>query len=88
MSSSTASQPQARQQSQPARRQETQSQPARRQNNSGIQATHTVKRGENLGKIARKYGVTVDAIRKANNLRGDKINVGQKLKIPARKRRR
>lgn len=78
MSSSTASQPQARQQSQPARR----------QNNSGIQATHTVKRGENLGKIARKYGVTVDAIRKANNLRGDKINVGQKLKIPARKRRR
>ena len=47
-----------------------------------------MKRGENLGKIARKYGVTVDAIRKANNLRGDKINVGQKLKIPARKRRR
>lgn len=46
--------------------------------------THTVRKGENLSKIATKYGVTVDAIRQANNLSGDNIRIGQKLKIPAK----
>ncbi len=44
--------------------------------------THTVKRGENLSKIAKRYGVTVQAIKKANNLKNDNINAGQKIKIP------
>lgn len=44
--------------------------------------THTVKSGENLSKIAKKYGTTVAAIKKANGLKSDNINVGQKLKIP------
>ncbi|MGM9845783.1 MAG: transglycosylase SLT domain-containing protein [Muribaculaceae bacterium] len=43
---------------------------------------HTVKKGENLFKIAKKYGVTVDDIKKANNIKGDNIKQGQKLKIP------
>ncbi len=30
------------------------------------QTIHTIKSGENLGRIAKKYGVTVDAIKKAN----------------------
>ena len=46
--------------------------------------THTVAKGDNLSKIATKYGVTVDAIRKANNMSGDNIRAGQKLKIPAK----
>lgn len=50
--------------------------------------THTVRRGETLTSIARKYGVTVSALRQANNISGDRINVGQKLKIPAKKKRR
>lgn len=45
--------------------------------------THTVKKGENLNKIARQYGVTVDALRSANGLKGDNIQAGQKLKIPS-----
>lgn len=49
---------------------------------------HTVRRGETLSSIAQKYGVTVSALRQANNISGDRINVGQKLKIPAKKRRR
>lgn len=43
---------------------------------------HKVKRGENLTKIARRYGVTVAAIKQANNISGDEIQVGQRLKIP------
>ncbi|WP_102564728.1 LysM peptidoglycan-binding domain-containing protein [Vibrio sp. 10N.286.49.B3] len=43
---------------------------------------HKVVRGDFLGKIAAKYGVTVDAIRKANNLRSDGLAVGQVLVIP------
>ncbi len=47
--------------------------------------THTIKSGENLGKIAKKYGVTVDAIKKANGMKSDAIRAGAQLKIPAKK---
>lgn len=43
---------------------------------------HKVARGEYLGKIASKYGVSVSSIRKANNLRSDELAVGQVLIIP------
>ncbi|UWZ97391.1 N-acetylmuramoyl-L-alanine amidase [Vibrio splendidus] len=43
---------------------------------------HKVARGDYLGKIASKYGVSVDGIRKANNLRSDSLAVGQVLIIP------
>ncbi|MBI3240722.1 MAG: LysM peptidoglycan-binding domain-containing protein [Chloroflexi bacterium] len=45
---------------------------------------HTVEVGENLTLIAQRYGVTVEAIVRANNLRNaDSIFVGQQLIIPA-----
>ncbi len=43
---------------------------------------HTVKRGEFLSKIASKYKVSVNSIRKANNLRSDQLAIGQVLIIP------
>ena len=43
--------------------------------------THTVKKGESLGKIANKYHVSVTNIKKWNNLRKDVISPGQKLVI-------
>ena len=49
------------------------------------QITHTIKSGENLGRIAKKYGVTVDAIKKANGMKSDAIRAGAQLKIPAKK---
>jgi LysM repeat protein len=47
--------------------------------------SYSVKSGDTLTKIAGHHGVTVRAIKDANNLRTEKIKVGQKLKIPAKK---
>lgn len=41
-----------------------------------------VKKGDSLDKIARANGTTVDAIKKASNLKNDKLKVGQVLKVP------
>src|SRR5690606_17438936 len=43
--------------------------------------THKVKKGENLGVISRKYGVTVTQLKKWNGLRNNNIQIGQKLKL-------
>jgi peptidoglycan endopeptidase LytE len=45
--------------------------------------TYVVKTGDGLTKIAKAHGTSVEAIRRANNLKGDTIRVGQKLVIPA-----
>jgi len=46
---------------------------------------HTVQPKEFLGKIAEKYGTTIEEVKKANNLSGNNLRIGQKLKIPATK---
>lgn len=43
---------------------------------------YTVKSGDVLGTIAVRHGVTIAAIKSANNLKSDTIWVGQKLAIP------
>ncbi len=49
------------------------------------QATrHTVKRGDTLSHIARRYGSSVSAIRQANGISGSLIYPGQKLVVPKR----
>ncbi len=45
---------------------------------------YTVKSGDSLTKISSQFGVSVRSLRSANNLKTDKIVVGQKLKIPAK----
>ncbi len=42
---------------------------------------HEVAVGDSLGKIASKYGTTIDLIKKNNNLSSNVIRVGQKLRI-------
>lgn len=49
---------------------------------SGSGRTHKVNSGENLTKIARRYGVTIDALMRANNLQTDLIRQGATLNIP------
>ncbi len=46
-----------------------------------VKQTHTVRSGESLGIIARKYGVTVRDIKHWNGLRSDMIRSGQRLVV-------
>ncbi len=43
--------------------------------------THTVKKGETLYSISRKYKITVQQLKKNNNLTDNTISIGQKLII-------
>ncbi len=43
---------------------------------------YEVQKGATLSVIAKAYNVTVQDIKKANNLKSDMLQVGQKLKIP------
>jgi LysM repeat protein len=46
---------------------------------------HTVAGGQRLGSIAKRYGVTVDAMCTANGIeRSQRLKVGQKLLVPAK----
>lgn len=46
------------------------------------QTFHVIQRGETLRGIAKKYGVTVSALKKANGIRGSVIHAGRQLVIP------
>ena len=43
---------------------------------------HVVQPGDNLWKIARKYKVSIEAIREVNHLETDRLKPGKKLTIP------
>ena len=43
--------------------------------------THVVKKGETLNSISKKYGCTVNDLKKWNGLKSNTVIVGQKLKI-------
>lgn len=45
------------------------------------QVKYTVKSGDTLSSIARKYGTSVEQIKKLNGLKSDKIAVGQTLRV-------
>ena len=53
-----------------------------RKENRVVISEHTIRNGETLSEIAARYSVKLDKLRAANNLRNDKIFVGQILKIP------
>lgn len=52
---------------------------------TGETTSYTVKPGDTLTKVAKSHGTTAKAVRTANNLKTDRINVGQKLKLPVAK---
>lgn len=45
--------------------------------------TYKVKKGDNLGAIARRYKTTVSALQTVNQLKSTMIRIGQTLKLPA-----
>ncbi|NUO72334.1 MAG: LysM peptidoglycan-binding domain-containing protein [Frateuria sp.] len=48
-----------------------------------VRDLHRVERGESLGTIARQYGISVRAIKSANRMSSDAVQVGAVLAIPA-----
>lgn len=48
-------------------------------------SSHKIKQGEVLSKIAHKYKVSVTDLKRANNLKSDRINAGKTLIIPGQK---
>lgn len=51
-------------------------------NNQGPDGDYVVVRGDSLSMIAQRHNVGLTQLRAANNLRGDTIQVGQRLSIP------
>ena len=44
---------------------------------------YTVKSGDSLWSIAKKYGISVDELKAANNLTSNVLQIGQRLNIPS-----
>lgn len=44
---------------------------------------HTVTKGDNLFRIAKKYDLSLDELKKLNNLKNNKLSIGQKLIVKA-----
>ena len=48
-----------------------------------VDRQHVVARGETLGLIAARHGVSLSELREANDKRSDVVRVGERLRIPA-----
>lgn len=48
--------------------------------------THKLKSGDNLSALAKRYGVSVEEIKKANNMKDDDLRAGDDIKIPGKKK--
>ena len=44
-------------------------------------ANYTVKKGDTLYSLSKKYNISIDEIKKNNNLKNNQLSIGQKLKI-------
>jgi peptidoglycan endopeptidase LytE len=42
---------------------------------------HSIRRGESLEKLAKQYGTSVAQIKELNGLKGDRIHIGEILRI-------
>ena len=52
---------------------------------TNIPSTYTVKKGDNLYDIAKKYNTTVSELKTLNNLTTNNLSIGQILKLPSEK---
>lgn len=52
------------------------------QRTQGSEFRYTIVRGDTLSAIAQRFGISSGSLRRHNGLRGDKIRIGQVLRIP------
>lgn len=52
------------------------------------ETVHVVKKGDTLYRIAKQYSITVEDIKRANNLKSERLQLGQKLLIPMKQAQR
>jgi len=59
--------------------------PAKAKSGAGaaVRGTHVVRAGETLSTIAKRHGVSVTALKRANGLSTSRIRTGQRLRLPA-----
>jgi len=50
-----------------------------------VSVRHLVRRGETIGHLATRYGVSSDAIQRANGLRSPQLRAGRSYRIPVRR---
>jgi LysM repeat protein len=55
---------------------------------STSRGVHVVRRGETIGGIARRYGITESRLRALNRIRGDRILAGQTLVVRSNSKKR
>ena len=55
---------------------------------SGARTRYKVKRGDNLDLIAKKFNISVIQLKKWNNIKSNRINVGQVLAVGAKPKKR
>ena len=65
----------------PEQPQVVQQAPAEPAPSAAASQTHTVRKGETLPAIAKRYGTSVAELKRANHLRGDKLSAGQRLAV-------
>ena len=51
-------------------------------------STYTVQKGDSLYQIAKKYGTTVDELKKINNLTNTSLSIGQTIKLPSEEKKK
>ena len=43
---------------------------------------HTVREGDTLSAIARRYGTSVAKLKAVNNLKNNNLRIGERLRLP------
>ncbi|MDE5887216.1 MAG: LysM peptidoglycan-binding domain-containing protein [Muribaculaceae bacterium] len=69
----------ARQQASKTSRQDTKTKAA-----PAAPASHKLKNGETLSSLSKKYGVSIDEIKRANGMKNDNLRAGESIKIPTK----
>lgn len=59
-------------------------QTAKTKNAAPATSSHKVKSGESLSSISKKYGVSIEELKRANGMKSDNLRAGQTLTIPTK----